>query len=168
MAKITIERSELEAILHQVEVLEDRVVRLLDQNPKQKRGTPKNTVSVADWTPSDDTIGWITGRWGPIDYSDALQDFKEFFAANPPKSPGMWDAMLKKNPVFAGKLSRKQFTKAKDSFDVKSRAREIYHELKSGQFNISPDEYIGNDRIVINWLLDNSFIEIRNGYVVVK
>jgi len=168
VAEITIERSDLEAILNQVKVLEDRIVRLLDQNPKRKRGTPKNTVSVADWSPNDATIGWIAERWGAIDYTEALQDFKNFFASNPPKSPGMWDAMLRKNPVFAGKLSRQQFTKAKESFDVKARAREIYNELKSNRFNVSPDEYMGNDRIVINWLLDNSFIEIKNGYVVVK
>jgi len=168
VAEITIERSDLEAILHQIKLLEDRVMRLLNQHPKRKRGTPKNTVSVADWKPNDATIAWIAERWGTINYSEALQDFKDFFASNPPKSPGMWDAMLKKNPVFAGKLSRKQFTKAKENFDVKARARDIYHELKANQFNISPDEYIGNDRIVINWLLDNSFIEIKNGYVVVK
>lgn len=170
MAEITIDRAELETLLLQARLFEKRLVRLLEQHPKQKRSPPKVTVSAADWNPSDATLDWIAQRWGPIDYTAALQDFKDFFASNPPKSPGMWDAMLKKNPVFAGKLTRKQISKASNSasFDVKARAREIYMDLKSGQYRVMLDEFIGNDRLAVNWLLENSFVMTKNGEVVIK
>jgi len=153
------ERQELAEILNQVNRLQARLAKIVGDvdKPKRKRRTD-NMIGAAEWEPDDKTLGWIAKTFPGIPYAESLEQFKDYWdAEGGVRTTAQWGAMLRKNPVFTGRMSRHMRDGKAPTGDITIRARDVWKQIKEG--TLVERAHVKN-REALRYLIDQKYVRV--------
>lgn len=153
------ERQDLADILNQVNRLQARLAKIVGDvdKPKRLRRTD-NVVKASAWEPDDKTLGWIAKTFPGVPYTDALSNFVDYWDDQcVTKTPAQWGAMLRKNPVFAGKMWSHMRNSTAPKGDITIRARDVWKQIKDGTL---VERAHVKDREALRYLIDQKYVRV--------